>query len=84
MIGICADIFEVIMFAACADALLAVDGTTVIPAARTEKDIFKLIHTRVCEQKSIIAEGYHRRRRSKGMPLVLEKLYKRTSYFRRT
>ncbi len=55
VVGVLADIFQVVVFAAGADALLAVDGTGVVAGAGGEEDVFELVHAGVREQQRRVA-----------------------------
>ena len=69
-----AHIFQVVKFAACADALLGRGGARVVAALQAEKYFFKLIHARVVEQQRGVVCGYQRRAAYDAMPLPGEEL----------
>ena len=73
MIRVLADVFEIVVLAAGADALLRIDRPAIVARAGAEKDILKLIHAGVGEQQSRIVSRHHARRRHKGVVVLLHK-----------
>ncbi len=55
-----ADIVEIVVFAADADALLRGGGPRVVPLAFAGKDIFELVHPRIDEEECGIIVGNDR------------------------
>ena len=79
MIGVFADLFEVVVLAAYTQTLLAVDGAATIRGREAKEDILKLVHPRISEKQSIITNRYYRRAGDKLVAAVPEKVYKITS-----
>ena len=52
-----ADFIKIVMFAARAETFLRTDGSRIIAPFVAEKNVFKLIHSRVDEQKRRIVGG---------------------------
>jgi len=65
------------MFAADADALLAVGRAFPFGLRMAEKDILELVHSRVGEQQRLIPHRHDRPARHKRMPALFEKFNKR-------
>ena len=57
MIGVLADVVEVVVFAAGADALLRIGGALVGPVAGAEEDVLELVHAGVGEQQRRVVGG---------------------------
>src|SRR5262249_20545002 len=67
-----ADVLEIVVLAAGADALLRSGCAVVVALLETEKDVFELVHPGVGEQKSGIVLRDQRRRMDALVPLLLE------------
>src|SRR5262249_52539519 len=74
VVGIAAYFFEVVMFAADANAFLTIDGAPIGTRTHTEKDVLELIHTSVREHERRIVDRHHARRGHErvGVPLHKE------------
>ena len=69
-----ADVFQVVVLAAGADALLGRGGAAVGALVEAQEDILELVHARVGEQERGIVMRHHRAGRDDGMALGLEEL----------
>src|SRR5712672_3511322 len=67
-----ADIFEVVMLAAGADAFLRGGGFVVFALFEAEEDVFELVHAGVGEEQGGIAVGNERRAAHAAMAFALE------------
>ena len=67
-----ADVFEVVVFAACAHAFLGGGGAFVIALFQAEEDVFELIHAGVGEEQRGIAVGHERAAAHDAMTVVFE------------
>src|SRR5579871_1261281 len=56
-----ADVIEIVVFAAGADAFLGAGGTGVVALFLAEEDVFELVHAGVGEQQSWVVGGHQRR-----------------------
>ena len=72
VIGVLADVFEIVVLAAGANALLGVDRAAVDAGAGAEEDILELVHPRVGEQQGGIIVRHHRRGGHKGVAGALD------------
>ena len=54
------DIFQVVVFSACAHALLAGGGAFVVALLEAEEDVLELVHARVGEKQRGIVVRYER------------------------
>ena len=81
VIGVSADIFKVVVFAAGTDALLAVGGPGMARFAMAKEVLLELVHSRVGEQQGVIADRYHWPTGCKPMTLFLKEINKRSSSF---
>ena len=92
VVGVEADVFEVVVFAAGADALLGVGGAGVaagdgagpfgnVGGALAEEDGHELVHAGVGEEQ-VGRIGHQAGRGHDGVPLRLEEVQERLSYFR--
>ena len=61
VVGVHAHLFQVVVLALHADALLRVHGAAVVPRARSKEHVLELVHSRVHEQQGRIVLGEHRR-----------------------
>ncbi len=80
VIGIAPDIFEVVVLAGCADALLRVRRANVLPRALAEEHILELVHARVGEKKGRIFGGNDRRGTHDAVLLAGKKIEERLPY----
>src|SRR6185312_14655813 len=71
-----ADVFEIVVLAACADALLRAGGAQIIPALRAQKEVLELVHAGVGEKQSWIVGRHQRGRMHAAVPLRLKKAQK--------
>ena len=69
-----ADVFQVVVLAAGADALLGRGGAAVGTLVEAQENILELVHARVGEQERGIVMRHHRAGRDDGMALGLEEL----------
>ena len=76
-----ADVFQVVVLAAGADALLSRGGAAVGTLVEAQEDILELVHARVGEQERGIVMRHHRAGRDNGMALGLEELQVLLAYF---
>ncbi len=76
-----ADFFEVVVFTADPDALLAVSGAGVVGLCHAEKDVLELVHAGIDEQQRLVADGNNGHTGDKPMAPVLEEVNERTSDF---
>ena len=60
VIGVLADIFEIVVLSACSNALLRVDRARVVALAAAEKHILELVHARVGEEQRRIVMRHDR------------------------
>ena len=67
-----ADIFEVVVLAAGADAALAGAGANVVALFQAQEDVLELIHARVGEQEGRVVMGHQRGTGHAGVLLALE------------
>jgi hypothetical protein len=81
MIGVFADFFEVVVFAADPQAFLTVDHPAILRGDQSEEYILELVHPGVGEKQGLIANGDYRRAGDKLVVLAFEKIYKAVSYF---
>ena len=72
MIGVKADVFEVVVFAAGADALLGVGGAGVGAFFLAEEDRLELVHAGVGEEQGWIVQGNDRRRWNESVSVLLD------------
>ena len=72
-----ADVLQIVMLAAGADALLRAGGSLVRTLFPAEKDILELIHAGVREQQRRVVTGDERRARHDTMAVALEKAQER-------
>ena len=70
VISVLADFFQVVVFAADADALLAVDGALALGGSDAEEIVLELIHPGVGKQQSGIVKRHHGTGRDKLMILL--------------
>jgi hypothetical protein len=68
-----ADVFEVVMLASGAHALLRRDGAAVVALLGAEEDILELIHPGVGEEQRGIVGRHQRRRVNAAVPLAFKK-----------
>ncbi len=68
-----ADIFEVVMFAAGADAFLGSGGFVVVALFEPKEDVFELVHPCIGEEEGGVAMGNERRAADAAMAFALEK-----------
>ena len=71
-----ADVFEVVVLAACADALLRGSGTAVVAFFQSEENVLELVHARVGEQQRGIVLRDEGRRVHLAVSLLNEKVQK--------
>ncbi len=71
VVGVLADVVQIVVLAAGADALLRVGGTLVGPGAGAEEHVLELVHAGVGEQQRRIVVRHHRRRRHKRVAVLL-------------
>jgi len=76
VIRVFADLFEVVVLAAYAQTLLAVDRPATIRRRQTEEDILELVHPRIGEKQGVITDRHYRRAGDKLVASVPEKVYK--------
>ncbi len=76
-----ADVFQVIMFSACANTLLTGRRTFVGTLVKSKENILELVHTGIREEQSRIISGNNRAGGNNRMPLGLHKLQKCRSNF---
>jgi hypothetical protein len=81
MVGVFADFFEVIVFAAYPQAFLTVDCSAIRRGNQSQEYIFELIHPSVGEKQGLVTNGNYRRAGDKLVVPVFEKIYKAVSYF---
>src|ERR1700733_13670016 len=67
------DVLEIVMLAPRPHALLARSRPRIVPLLVPEKDILKLIHTRIGKQQRRIVRRHQRRRVHPTVPLALKK-----------
>ena len=72
VIGVLANILEIVVLAAGANALLRVDGAGVVALAPAKEDILELVHARVGEQQGRVIVGNDGARRCKGVAGLLD------------
>ncbi len=70
VVGVLADIVEVVVLAAGADALLRVDGAAVGARAGAQEHILELVHAGVGEQQRGVFQRYHGAGGHKGVPVL--------------
>jgi hypothetical protein len=80
MIVVVAYFFEVVVLAADAEALLAVDRATAGWCAQTEKYVLKLVHPGVGEKQRLVADGNNGRAGDKLVVFAFEKVDEAGSY----
>ena len=81
MVGVGADYFEVVMFAANANTFLGVGGAGIGAFFEAEKDVLELVHASVSEEQGGVVSGDDRIAGDKGMALLDEKIDKALSNF---
>ena len=81
VIGVITHLLQVVVLAAHAQTLLRVGTAARLRRARSEDDVFPLVHTCVGEHQCGVVFDYHRRRRLNGVLFRLEKLFERVAYF---
>src|SRR5262249_2380941 len=74
VVRIPAHFFEVIVFAAHANAFLAIDGAFVRPGAGAEEYVLELVHAGVREHEGGIVQRNHTRRRHERMAMLLDEV----------
>ena len=72
VVGVLADVVEVVVLAAGADALLRVGRPLVRPGADAEEHVLELVHAGVGEQERRIVERHHAGRRHEGVAVLLD------------
>ena len=70
VIGVAADVFEIVVLAADADALLRAGGARVGSALLAEKNVLELDHAGVGEQQRRVVVGHQRRAAHHGVALL--------------
>jgi hypothetical protein len=80
MVRVTPDFFEVIVFAADAQALLAVDCATALRRAQTEEYVLELIHPGVGEKQRLVADWDNGRAGDKIVVFAPEEVDKTGSY----
>ena len=75
-----ADFFEVVVFAADAEAFLTVDGPFAGRGAEAEEYVLELVHTGVGEKQRLVADGDDWRAGDKDVVFAFEKVDKAGSY----
>src|SRR5271163_3035549 len=68
-----ADVFEVVVLAAGADAFLGSGGFVVVAFFEAEEDVFELVHASVGKEEGGVAVGYERGTADAAMAFALEK-----------
>ena len=76
-----ADIFQVVVLAAGADALLRAGGTRIVAFFQAEEDILELVHPRVGEQQRRVVGGHEGRAAEHAMPAGGKKVEETLSDF---
>src|SRR5439155_7471228 len=71
MVGVLADVFEVVMLTAGADTLLAVHSSPVRTGAGAEKHVLELVHPGIREEERRVLERYHARGRHRRVAVLL-------------
>ncbi len=74
MIRVVPHLLQVVVFAGNPQALLRVHGPRVRTLARPQKDIFKLVHPRICEEQSVVSLRHEGGTRDGLVALRLKKL----------
>ena len=72
MVGIVTNLFQIIVLAAHAKALLGVGGTFPLSILIAQDDILELVHTSVCKHECGVVLNHHGSRRNDVMALLLE------------
>ncbi len=80
MVIIVADFFEVVVFAADAEAFLAVDRAAAGWGAEAEEYVLELVHPGVGEEQRLVADGNNWRAGDKLVVFAFEKVNKAGSY----
>ena len=80
MIVVVAYFFEVVVFAADAEAFLAVDRATARWCAKAEEYVLELVHPRVGEKQGLITDGNNGRTGNKLVVFTFEEVNKAGSY----
>ena len=81
VVGVAPDLFQVVVLARNADALLRVGHALPGGLARPQKDFLELVHARVREQQRLVGGDDHRRRRHDLVLLRFEKVEERLADF---
>src|SRR5262249_21658433 len=71
VISVLAHVVEVIVLATRANALLRIDGTSIVPGAGPQEDVLELIHAGVGEEQGGIIRRHDARRRYERMAVLL-------------
>ena len=74
MVGVLADLFQVVVLAADADALLAVDRPGALRRPQSEEDVLELVHARVGEQQRLVAVRHDGRAGHEGVSFAEKEL----------
>jgi len=80
MVGILAYFFEVIVFAAHAQAFLTVDRAGVSGPAKPEEDVLELVHSGICEKQCPVVIGNYGRAWHELVVFFSEKVDETCSY----
>ena len=83
VVGIVSHLFQVVMFSAHSQALLAIRRALVRSFRVTEEDVLELVHSGISKHQSRVALHYHRSRRHYSMALRSIKIEKFLSNFLR-
>ena len=81
VIGVVAHLFEVVVLARHAQALLGIGRTRIFAGRVAQKDVLELVHARIGEHQRGVALHDHRRRRHDHMALALEEVEKGAANF---
>ncbi len=71
-----ADVFEVVVFAAGANAFLAGGGAVVVALLEAEENVLELVHSRIGEEQRGIVRRDERRAADRAVPALLEEAQK--------
>ena len=81
VIGVVAHLFEVVVLARHAQALLGIGRTRIFAGRIAQKDVLELVHARIGEHQRGVALHDHRRRRHDHMAFALEEVEKGAANF---
>ena len=72
MVGVAADVFEVVVLATGTDAFLTVHRALVRPGPGAEKHVLELVHAGIGKEQRRIVERHDARRRHRGVAMLLD------------